>query len=414
MNLAGAFRSRGGLATLALAGVAIAAIAAVATWRIEAGPAVDAYAVERADLTQTVVASGHVQSPRRVDIGVPVVGTVASIPVAEGQHVAAGQLLIALDAAESRANVEQARSALAQAEGRLAQMRATALPVAVESLRQAELNLANAERALARSRDLFARGFVGQAALDEAQRSRDVAASQAQSARLQRESQSEGGADERLARAALDQARATLAAAQARLDNITIEAPVAGVLISRDVEAGSVVQPGKALMVLSPDGATELVVQIDEKNLSLLAVGQKALASADAYPERRFDAEVAYINPAVDPSRGSVEVRLAVRQPPAYLLQDMTVSVDIEVARVAGALTLPTDAIRDGGWVLVAREGRARRQPVKIGARGEGRVQVSEGLKEGELVLPAVAAAVHDGAAVRAAAGAAKSPPRRT
>jgi HlyD family secretion protein len=409
MKLAGLIRSRGGVATLALAGAAIAA----ATWRLAAGPAVDAYAVERADLTQTVVASGHVQSPRRVDIGSPVVGTVASIPVSEGQHVAAGQLLIALDASESRANVEQARSALAQAEGHLAQMRATALPVAVESLRQAELNFTNAEKALARARDLFERGFVGQAALDEAQRARDVAASQMQSARLQRESQSEGGADERLARAARDQARATLAAAQARLDNITIEAPVAGLLISRDVEAGSVVQPGKALMVLSPDGTTELVVQIDEKNLSLLAVGQKALASADAYPERRFDAEVAYINPAVDPSRGSVEVKLAVRQPPAYLLQDMTVSVDIEVARVPGALTLPTDAIRDGDWVLVAREGRARRQPVKLGARGAGRVQVSEGLREGELVLPSVAAAVRDGAAVRAAARTAKSPARR-
>jgi HlyD family secretion protein len=115
----------------------------------------------------------------------------------------------------------------------------------------------------------------------------------------------------------------------------------------------------------------------------------------------------------VDPSRGSVEVKLAVRQPPAYLLQDMTVSVDIEVARVPGALTLPTDAIRDGDWVLVARVGRARRQPVKLGARGAGRVQVSEGLREGELVLPSVAAAVRDGAAVRAAARTAKSPARR-
>ena len=399
-----------------LTAVAAAALAvgSLAGWRIAQGPAVEAYVVERADLTQTVVASGHVQSPRRVDIGTPVVGTVASIPVAEGQHVGGGQLLIALDATEARANVQQARFALAQAEGRLAQLRATALPVAIEALRQAELNFANAERALARSRDLFARGFVGQAALDEAQRARDVAASQVQSARLQRESQSEGGADEQLARAALEQARAALAAARARLDNVTIEAPVAGVLISRDVEAGSVVQPGKALMVLSPDGATELVVRIDEKNLSLLAVGQKALASADAYPERRFEAQVAYINPAVDPLRGSVEVKLAVREPPAYLLQDMTVSVDIEVARVRDALTLPADAIRDGGWVLVARDGRARRQPVKVGARGEGRVQVSEGLDEGELVLPAVSGSVHDGAAVRAAAATAKAAARRT
>jgi len=62
-----------------------------------------------------------------------------------------------------------------------------------------------------------------------------------------------------------------------------------------------VVQPGKALMVLSPAGPTQLVVQIDEKNLHLLTVGQPAQASADAYPEQRFAAEVTYINPSPIP-----------------------------------------------------------------------------------------------------------------
>jgi HlyD family secretion protein len=113
---------------------------------------------------------------------------------------------------------------------------------------------------------------------------------------------------------------------------------------------------------------------------------------------------VAYINPAVDSSRGSVEVKLSVREPPPYLLQDMTVSVDVEVARVSDALTVPADAIRDGRWVLVARDGHARRQDVKIGARGTGRVEVTEGLREGELVVPSTAATIRDGASIRAEA----------
>ena len=388
-------------AIVAVVGMLAIALAG-AGWRWRAGPSVAAYAVERVDLLQTVVASGRVESPRRVEIGSALVGTVAEIPVAEGQAVRAGQLLVALDASEVQAAVAQARFALAQAEARAAQLASTALPVAAESRRQARTNLENAERALGRSRELFARGFIGQAALDETQRLHDVAESQLAAAQLQYASQASGGSDERVALAAIAQARAALRAAEARLALTRIEAPVSGTLISRDVERGNVVQPGKTLMTLSPDGELQIVVQIDEKNLGWLRKGQKAFASADAYPGERFESEVAYINPAVDPLRGSVEVKLSVPRPPSYLLQDMTVSVDIEVGRAVRALAIPAEALRSGDWVLVAREGRARRQDVKVGARGEGRVEITQGLEEGELVLPGTGVATADGAAIRA------------
>ena len=104
-------------------------------------------------------------------------------------------------------------------------------------------------------------------------------------------------------------------------------------LISRSVEVGDVVQPGKALMVLAASGQPQILIQIDEKNLSKIALGQKAFGSADAFASQRFDAVVGYINPGIDAARGSVEVKLNVANPPAYLRQDMTVSVDIETAR---------------------------------------------------------------------------------
>lgn len=398
--------SRRSAVVIAIAAAALAA--AAGGWRLASGPAVGAYPVERTDLVQTVVASGRVESPRRVEIGVQSTGIVASIPVVEGQSVKAGQLLIALDESEARAASDQARFAVEQAEEKLRQLRGTGLPMAKEAVRQAEANLGNAQRNYERSRDLFARGFVGQAALDEALRARDVAQSQLTSAQLQRDSSAAGGADDRAAQAALGQARAGQRVAAARLELMTVEAPVDGVLIARNVEAGSVVQPGRALMVLSPAGETQLVVQIDEKNLALLKLGQDAIASADAYPGQRFAAQVAYINPGVDPLRGSVEVKLRVMQPPPYLMQDMTVSVDIEVARRARVLTLAADAVRDAAtptpWVLVARAGRAMRQPIRIGARGDGVVEVAEGLAEGELVVPAIQAAVGEGKSLRAAA----------
>jgi HlyD family secretion protein len=396
--------SRRSLVVLGAAAVA----GALAAWRLLAPAAIDAVAVARGDIVQTVVVSGRVESPKRVNIGSQVTGIVAEVAVEEGQSVHAGQLLVRLDDSEARAAVEQARYAVTQAEARIAQLRVTSAPVAQQALRQAETSLDNAERALQRNRELFARGFIGQAALDDAQKARDVAESQWQGAKVQAASARPGGSDHVLAEVALAQAQAALKAARAHLEFMTVEAPVDGVLISRNVERGNVAQPGTVLMVLSPAGSTQLVVPVDEKNLNVLRVGQAALASADAYPNDRFEARVAYINPGVDASRGAVEVKLDVPKPPAYLLQDMTVSVDIEVARKKAVLTLPAEAVHDAAsgkpWVLAVKDGRAVRRDIALGARGDLMVEVAGGLAEGDLAIPATQGAIQAGTPVRVAA----------
>ena len=173
---------------------------------------------------------------------------------------------------------------------------------------------------------------------------------------------------------------------------MSLKAPVAGVVVSRSVEPGQVVQAGKVLLLLAPGGASELVAQIDERNLGLLQTGQPALASADAYAEQRFEARVSEISPGVDAQRGSVEVKLSVPQPPAYLRQDMTVSVEIEVARRPQALSLPMEAVLQADstqpwvWVLDADD-RLQRRELRLGLRAGGLVEVLQGLRAGERVL---------------------------
>ncbi|HYL23086.1 MAG TPA: efflux RND transporter periplasmic adaptor subunit [Burkholderiales bacterium] len=387
--------------------LALVAVAGYFGFLALAGPKVDAVRVMRRDIVQTVVASGRVAKPHRVDIGAQVIGTVTGVPVAEGQTVKTGETLIVLDSTEARALAKQAELAVAQGEARLRQLRELQLPVADQSLRQAEANLTNARVQYERNRKLFEAGYVGKAALDDAQRALDVAQTQVDAAHKQVETARPAGSDTALAVAALAQAHANLDAAKARLAYTTITAPLAGTLIARDVERGDVVQPGKALMVLSPSGATQLVLQIDERNLSRLRLGQHALASADAYPAQRFDAVVAYINPGVDAQRGTVEVKLDVREAPEYLRDDMTVSVDIETERHRDALVLPSSAVRDVAGpspsVFVVRAGRAVRQAVKLGLRGEGAVEVLEGLREGDVVVAAPNASLKSGRPLRVA-----------
>jgi HlyD family secretion protein len=369
------------------------------------GPVVNADTIVRADFVQSVVASGHVEAPFRVNIGSQITGIVANIPVSEGQAVKAGDTLIVLDDREARAAVVQAESAVAQAEARLRQMRELTVPSAEEALRQATATLVNAQQTHDRVAKLAGDGYGTRAALDEATKSLNIARAQVRNAELQVFTNRPGGSDYVMAETQLNQARASLATAQSRLSYTVITAPRDGILISRDVERGNIVQPSNVLMKLSPTGDTQLVVQIDEKNLGLIAIGQKALASADAFPRETFAAEVVYINPGIDLQRASVEAKLRVPEPPAYLRQDMTVSVDIEVATRPGALVVPAASLRGmttgKPWVMKVNSGHAARQPVKVGLVSAGKAEILDGLEAGDLVIPATATIV-DGARIRA------------
>jgi HlyD family secretion protein len=229
--------------------------------------------VIRQDFVQTVVASGRVETPHRVDVGVQVTGTVRAVPVTEGQTVAAGATLIELEASELRAALDQAQHAVQAASARLRQLQEVQSPLAAQAVRQAQITHDAARDALGRSEALLAGGAIGEAALDDARRAEQVAAAQLGSARQQAASARPSGSDAAAAAAALEQAQAGADLARAKLAYTTIKAPRAGTLIARAVEPGDVVQPGRALMVLSPGGETQLVVEIDEKNLRLLRLG---------------------------------------------------------------------------------------------------------------------------------------------
>ncbi|MBI3285155.1 MAG: efflux RND transporter periplasmic adaptor subunit [Burkholderiales bacterium] len=365
------------------------------------------FRLQRGELIQTVVASGRVETPARVAIGAQVTGQVAAVPVKEGQNVKAGQLLIELDAADEKAALELAYAALHQAEIKLRQLHELTEPVAEQALKQAQANLFNLQKQYERTRELVAQGFVGKAQLDDAQRNLDVARSQLSSMRLQLQSATPQGTDYQLARVALEQALASRQLAQARLDHKKIKAVADGTLISRDVERGDIVLPGRTLMLLSPVGVIQLLVQIDEKNLRYLQLGQAAQAVADAYPGQKFPAQIVFINPGVNAQRGAVDVKLNAAAAPAFLKQDMTVSVEIEVARKRDALSLNADAVHDAAgqspWVMLIENGKAVRRAVTLGVRGDRSVEILAGLRESDLVLPATGLQIAEGKPVRAA-----------
>ena len=383
----------------------LALVVGLALWRWWMGPQVQTELVQRRDLLQTVVSTGRVETPHRVDVGAQITGTVARVPVSEGQRVQAGDVLVELVSAELDSAKRQAELAVVQAQGKLRQLHELQAPVQQQALRQAQASLDTARSSWQRNLALFEQGFIGQAALDESRKALALADAQVLSAQKQLDSTQTGGAEHALAMGAVAEAQANAEVLRAKARYAVIRAPVSGQLIGRKVEVGDVVQAGKVLMTLSPDGATQLVVQIDEKNLRLIALGQPAQALADAYPQQKFKAQVAFINPGVNAQTGAVEVKLDVPEPVPYLKQDMTVSVDMEVARKPQALALPVAHVNEingaAPWVWLLDAGHALHRPVKLGLRGGAWVEVLEGLREGDAVI-ALPNALRAGQRVRA------------
>ena len=403
LRLPGAVLRRPGLWLAVLAAAAAVAVALVRA----RGPVVPTAVAVRTNLEQHLIASGRVRTVARLELLAQVAGRVAGVYVDEGERVAAGTLLARIDDAEARAEVARVRAAVEQAAGRLENVRDRTVTVARQTLNQAEAVLAFEEAELARLERLAGAGAVAPVAVDEARRRVAVARAERAAAAATLDAAGPDGADRRVAASAQRESRAQLAAAEARLAYTRVTAPQDGVVLQRAVEPGDTVQAGDALVVMAADGQTQLVIEPDERNLAWIRAGQRALAAADAHPDAVFEAVVCYIAPAIDPSRGTVEVRLCADEAPASLRPDMTVSVDLTVASRSRVLALPSDAVRDLStprpWVLSVEDGRLVRRDVELGIRGTGSVEIVSGLDEGATVVASPDPSLRPGQRVRPA-----------
>ena len=386
------------------AAVLLAAVAmGAATLR---GPQVDALVVQSAPLVRTLQFSARVATLSRVDVGSTVTGRVAQVRVMEGTQVRQGDVLVQLESDELRAALAQAVAAERQAKARLEGLRSTGRTAAQAARAQADASLQAASASLARVQQLVAEGFYSPAQLDEARRAVDVARAQQLGAQAQLQATADAGTEVAQAQAQLALAQAATVAAQARLAQATLVAPADARVLVREVEPGQIVQPGKALFSLALAGPTQLVAQVDERFLEQLQLGQPAWVVADAFAAQRFAARVLSIAPAVDAQRGAIEVKFSIEQAPAFLREDMTLSVEVETARRERTLVLPQAALRgpaggDQASVLVLQDGRAQVRNVRLGLRTLDAVEVLGGLKEGDTVLRGNAT-LQDGQRVRA------------
>lgn len=314
-----------------------------------AGPAptsVDAARVKFAPLAKTISAVGSLRSDETVIIRPEVTGRIASIEFREGQRVTKGSVILRLDQAVQRAEMQQA-----------------------------EANLALAKSRIERSRDLHAKGFISGQALDDAE-------------------------------SAFKVAKAATDLAAARLTKLDIKAPFSGIAGLRLVSVGDYVREGQDIVNLEEIDPLKVDFRVPEIFLRQVATGQTLQVNLDAIPNVAFEGKVLAINPLIDANGRAVVIRAVVRNTDARLRPGMFARIRLITNDKQEGISVPEQAlipVGDDFFVFKIADGRALRTKIDIGQRITGSVEVLRGLAKDDVVVIAGQPKIRDGVPVKIA-----------
>lgn len=325
-------------------------------------------AATRQPLQETVQVVGSLIGAATVEVVPQAGGRLLNISVRLGDPVSRGQRIAQLDDREIREQLRQAEASF---------------DVAQATIRQREADLSFAKTNLDRSRSLFERNLLPQQTLDD------------------------GEARYQAAQAQLDLARAQLAQASARLEelritqtNTTITSPVDGYVGRRYVDPGAFVSTNAPLVQVVDISLVRLVVNLVERDLRRVGVGAKGTVDVDAFPGEQFEGRIARIAPVLDPATRTAEMEIEIPNPTRRLKPGMYARVSLVTSTKTDALVVPKSAIVDVSGrrgVYTVNDRVAVFRPVSVGIEDADRIEITDGVMEGDEVVSIGASSIRDG-----------------
>jgi membrane fusion protein (multidrug efflux system) len=305
--------------------------------------------VTRADISQMITISGNIMALPNQDVKVSslVAGRVADLPVAEGDHVTAGQVIAKIDDRPLRDQLQQAEAGVALAQA----------------------NFDNAKLEHAREETLFARGISARKDLEDAR------------------------TQEAVTQAALRQAEAAVSLARLQLSRAEVHAPIAGTVLKRFASVGEQVDGTAAqpLVEVAERGEVELFANVPAPYLARFRAGEALEVVSDAVPGKTFHGHVTAVSPSVDPTTNVGLVRVRLANEGGLLRLGMFLNAQVPLETHAKALIVPPQAIYKDqeGQVHVYRvEGDAATAvPVKLGIETADRDEIISGVNEGDTII---------------------------
>ncbi|WP_455387789.1 efflux RND transporter periplasmic adaptor subunit [Petrachloros mirabilis] len=366
------------------------AVTALVVFRLSSGAKIDAKKTRvitvgtvmplKQDLAVRLAYTADITPNQLVNIFSRVDGYISKLYVDKGDLVKANQLLVEIDHQDYIHAVNQAKANLAAARAKVTQQDAA---------------VRNAKLTLERMQALIKDQFVSQQDLDNAQVNSDAAVAAQESLRAQ-----------------VKQMEVALAQAETNLAYSYIRAPFPGYVAERNLDLGAYVTgagPGnsttsRGIVSLHDIETVRTLIEVVEKDVPLVQIGQKAEIRAEAYPDRAFEGTVTRVVQALNRATRTMTVEVDLPNKDHLLKGGMFARVEVLVGNRKNALQIPIDAVsrlEDAQYVYIVREGKAERVPVVIGLRDGNRVEITQGLDGSEQVIVSGKDLVHDGTPVQ-------------
>jgi RND family efflux transporter MFP subunit len=330
-------------------------------------------------------ASGYVTPRRRATVAAKITARVVEMLADEGMVVQASQVLARLDDSDAQKRLATARAGL---------------DVARANVPVLEVNLANAERELQRQQDLEKEGVASVQALDLARTTRDGLKAQLTASHEE-----------------VRQGQANVATAEQDVENCTVRAPFAGIVVSKDAQPGEMVSPVSAGSGFTRTGiativdmdSLEIEVDVNEAYIARVTPAQKVVATLDAYPDWQIPALVRTVIPTADRQKATVKVRISFEALDPRILPDMGVKVaflgeDRRSDQPPVRALVPREAVReiDGKQIVfVFRDGMLDRRAVSVGLARGSDLEITAGVSAGDHVVVRGPEGLHDGERVK-------------
>jgi HlyD family secretion protein len=378
---------RFGLALLAI--VLLAGIGAAAYAFRSIKPVVDVATASKAEVggRQALLnASGYVTPRRRATIAAKITGRVTGVFFDEGTQVKEGQLLATLDDSDVQKTLNSAKADRDSAQAAIADL---------------QVQLKNAQIELHRADQLQKAGVQTQEQLDTASMNADSLKAKIE-----------------LAKAQVAASQSRIAEAQQAVDNCTIKAPFAGIVVSKDAQVGEMVSPISAgggftrtgIATIVDMNSNEIEVDVNESYIARVQDGQPVTAILDAYPDWEIPSKVRTIIPTADRQKATVKVRISFLKLDPRILPDMGIKVTFlgaaqkeEPGAKSTAALIPQNAVRDDAGkkiVFLVKDDHLERRAITLGSTHGSDAEVIAGLAVGDTVVVNGSPDLRDGQAV--------------
>jgi HlyD family secretion protein len=383
-----------------IAAVVVLAIAGALIAATSGGTKIDSSKlakVERGDLAKSVVATGKIEPITKVEVKSKASGIVKKLYVDYGDRVKKGQILCELDRDEIQARVDQARAQLEASEASLNGTRADLTRAKVDAEGP---DVPLLKRAYERAQGMAKEGVVSASALDDAEKNYELALNKQNVAKAQLQVlQAKIGQ----AQGQVSQDHANLKQLEEQLSYTTIESPLDGIVLSRDVQIGDAVSSilvlgSTATLVMTLGDTSEVYVKgkVDESDIGKVYLGQPARIKVESFKDKTFTGKVTKISPmGVEKDNVTTfEVRVSINNPEGMLKAMMTANAEIILEEHKNVLQIPEGAIlydKDKNASVEVPEPKAKdgkkKIAVNIGISNGAKTELLKGLKEGDQVV---------------------------